>query len=130
MKLESIERAIRKSWAADTCYPVQKKEWNKRKPERGQCAVTALILHEFFGGEIVFNKRRDHFWNILPDGQEVDLTRKQFNEPVRLKVDAHCNREELLYSSTAVRQKTAKRYQLLLHRVQANLEQVYTVNSF
>jgi hypothetical protein len=42
--------------------------------------VTALILQDHYGGEL----RRglidgiSHYWNVLDDGREIDLTRRQF----------------------------------------------------
>jgi hypothetical protein len=119
--LKTIESAIRGSWDADTCYPVQKRNWKNNVPELGQCAVTALLLQEYLGGDIAFNQANDHFWNILPNGKTIDLTRTQFRNPIDLTVDALCNRHELLYSSEARKQETLHRYELLKHRVENKL---------
>jgi len=48
--------------------------------------VTALVLQEIFGGELLLadvlnedgSRQGVHFWNRLPGGLEVDLTRGQF----------------------------------------------------
>ena len=54
--------------------------WNEGKND-GQCYITALVVQDFFGGEIlrcVLNKKGDtHYWNII-DGVGVDLTSDQF----------------------------------------------------
>ena len=76
---------VRAGWAADTCDPVDL-PWSPSNPSRGQCGVTALVLHDHLGGELlVAEVLRDdgsrqgwHTWNRLPDGTEVDLTREQF----------------------------------------------------
>jgi hypothetical protein len=54
-------------------------EWTPARSSSGQCAVTALIVHDRFGGEICRTTNRGvlHDWNRL-DGVEVDLTRDQF----------------------------------------------------
>lgn len=118
---KDLKRVIRQSWDASTCYPLQKEEWKNEIPEIGQCAVTALLLQDYLGGDIAFNEANDHFWNILPNGESLDLTHKQFKKPVKLHVDALCNRKDILYSEEAVRQKTLFRYNLLKSRVEQKL---------
>ena len=81
-----IEHVIRASWSAETCDPVALAEWSPQTPARGQCAVTALIVQEFLGGDLLLAEVRNsdgsrqglHYWNRLPDGTELDLTREQF----------------------------------------------------
>src|SRR5262249_40968777 len=59
--------------------------WSESNPSRGQCAVTALLIRELLGGDIlVSNVMREgrrvdrHAWNRLPSGLTLDLTREQF----------------------------------------------------
>jgi len=46
----------------------------------GQCAVTALIVQDYLGGEILRGTvgEESHYWNRLPTGEELDLTASQF----------------------------------------------------
>ncbi|MFE9582905.1 hypothetical protein ACFYO1_41490 [Nocardia sp. NPDC006044] len=83
----AIEQALRDSWAADTCSPddVARAAWDLGNPAWGHCDITALVLHDVFGGELLLGevyldgeRRGYHWWNQLPDGTEVDLTREQF----------------------------------------------------
>lgn len=61
-------------------------QWSPQNPARGQCAVTALIVQELVGGELLLadvhnhdgSRQGVHFWNRLAGGLEVDLTREQF----------------------------------------------------
>src|ERR1035437_7117955 len=78
--LLELEIALRKSWNSETCYPGSKNDWKNSLPELGQCAITSLIVNDYFGGDIVFSKDYNHIWNILPNGETVDLTRKQFGD--------------------------------------------------
>ena len=81
-----LEAAIRAAWALDTCDPVDADDWSAANPSRGQCGTTALIIHDLLGGELLIAEvlRTDggrqgvHYWNLLPDGTELDLTRQQF----------------------------------------------------
>jgi hypothetical protein len=51
-------------------------------PARGQCAVTALIVQEHLGGELVRCEcpGGSHYYNRLEDGTEIDVTREQFGD--------------------------------------------------
>lgn len=83
---ETVEAAIRASWSLDTCDPTDAAQWTPANPSRGQCAVTALVLHDLFGGELLEaevhfrdgSRQGFHYWNRF-DGVEVDLTREQFS---------------------------------------------------
>ncbi|MGW4894964.1 YunG family protein [Kitasatospora sp. NPDC004240] len=83
--LTDIERAIRASWGVDTCAPEDLAHWHPDNPARGQCGVTAMVLHDLLGGELMMGEvhvggvRTDlHWWNRFPTGAEIDLTREQF----------------------------------------------------
>ncbi len=61
-------------------------DWSEANPARGQCATTAVMGPDYFGGDLVRGEvhvrgeRVDfHWWNRLPDGSEIDLTREQFS---------------------------------------------------
>jgi hypothetical protein len=84
--LADIERVIRSSWSKETCDPVDLPDWSPQTSARGQCAVTALVVQELFGGQLLVAEVRNtdgsrqgvHYWNRLADGVELDLTREQF----------------------------------------------------
>jgi hypothetical protein len=83
---ETVKAAIRASWSIETCDPTDVAQWTPANPSRGQCAVTALVLHDLFGGELLEaevhfrdgSRQGFHYWNRV-DGVEVDLTREQFS---------------------------------------------------
>ena len=75
------------SWAADTCSPddLERAGWSAENPAWGQCDVTALIVNDLFGGDLMLGEvhcageqHGYHWWNRLGDGSEIDLTREQF----------------------------------------------------
>ncbi|MEV0785130.1 hypothetical protein AB0I52_19600 [Streptomyces sp. NPDC050423] len=83
--LADIEAAVRSSWGADTTTPEYRPRWTPANPARDQCGVTALVLHDLLGGDLVRGEvrvggvRTDyHWWNRLGPGTEIDLTREQF----------------------------------------------------
>ncbi|MGW2087821.1 YunG family protein [Streptomyces sp. NPDC001880] len=80
-----LEQAIRNGWGADTTTPEHRPDWTPDNPARDQCGVTALVVHDLLGGDLirgevhVDGERVDyHWWNRLGMGIEVDLTREQF----------------------------------------------------
>ncbi|WP_246509918.1 YunG family protein [Bradyrhizobium glycinis] len=49
-------------------------------PAAGQCNVTALLIHELFGGELLKTPlpAGDHFYNRI-EGRRYDFTASQFD---------------------------------------------------
>ncbi|MFD6162371.1 hypothetical protein ACFWF7_39380 [Nocardia sp. NPDC060256] len=85
--LLAIDNALRASWAADTCSPddLVRSGWQPDNPAWGHCDITALIVNDIFGGDLLVGEVRSageqhgfHWWNRLPTGIELDLTRSQF----------------------------------------------------
>jgi hypothetical protein len=103
--------ALATAWSAETCFDPT--AWTEALPEAGQCAVTALIVQDVLGGVIVRAQVHgaSHYWNVMDDGSELDLTRGQFRSwpaPAPELV----RRGYLLSNSDTVR-----RYRLLSHRI-------------
>ncbi|MER7724835.1 hypothetical protein [Streptomyces sp. NPDC096323] len=83
--LAGIEAAVRSSWGVDTTTPEYRPHWTPDNPARDQCGVTALVVHDLLGGELIRGEvhvdgvRTDyHWWNRLGPGTDIDLTREQF----------------------------------------------------
>ena len=125
MTLEAVILALRESWGPDTCAPEDVADWTPDNPARGQCATTALVLHDFFGGslvvgEVIVSGERTpidfHWWNRLPDGEQVDITLEQFGQ-----------HEQVVGAMDVVRPTGTTRmdaqYALLSSRVSARLAQ-------
>ncbi|UCM89519.1 YunG family protein [Streptomyces marincola] len=87
--LTDIAAALRTGWAADTCSPddLLRAPWSPDNPAWGHCDITALVVHDIFGGDLIVgevhldgNPCGYHWWNRLPNGVEIDLTREQFRQ--------------------------------------------------
>lgn len=83
--LSDIETAVRAGWCPGTFPSDARTTWNPGNPARGQCGITALVVHDLLGGDLmcgevhVNGERTDfHWWNRLGMGVEIDLTREQF----------------------------------------------------
>ena len=116
VNLTELKKAIEVSWSAETSFVPD--EWSEDNPARGQCAVTALIVQDYFGGKIrkcdVVGGADSHFFNELPNGEIVDLTRIQFPEDTQFEHEKVTDREK-----THSYPGTAGRYEILRARVEA-----------
>src|SRR5215471_13439976 len=73
-----VARSLRKSWSRASA-----RQWTEANPAAGQCNVTALLVYELFGGELLKTQlpEGDHFYNWI-DGQRYDFTDSQFAQPI------------------------------------------------
>lgn len=126
--LALLEKALKKSWSSDTCYPPQANEWNQNKPCLGQYAVTALVVQKFLGGTILYNGKLHHYWNKISSGRIVDFTKKQYGDKQFIIANKELTREDVLginqISDRAVEAETMTRYFLLLARVERNIKEM------
>lgn len=120
--LADVQHAVRMSWGKDTCDPVDRPDWHADNPARGQCGVTALVLNDLLGGDLVLGEVRVagertgvHYWNRFGAGVEVDLTRDQFG-PEESVVGA-----EVVARPAGPPKRCREEYELLRSRVLAGL---------
>lgn len=114
-----LQEAIRKSWGIDTAYKDDIPKWSTDNPAVGQCAVTALIIHDFFGGQIYSGMSQDgivHYWNKI-HGLKIDLTRDQFRDTKNFMNITKWESEDLLKTGNV-----KERYDILRNRVKINLQ--------
>lgn len=83
--IEALRPILRSSWGADTCDPAARAEWRADNPARAQCGVTALVVQDLLGGDLVLAevhvdgvKVGNHYWNRLPGDVDLDFTAGQF----------------------------------------------------
>lgn len=79
MEIEELKQLLVESWDKDTCSPGLREEWNEENPSIGQCAITALIVNDYFGGKIMrcMAYNGSHYYNMIDD-ELIDLTVEQF----------------------------------------------------
>lgn len=112
-KLEQVSNELRKCYSKDTAYPKCKEKWNVNNLTCGQCAITALIIQECFGGtihRISVNENETHYFNII-NGNIIDLTKEQFDvENIKIEYEPNelVSKEKILSNSN-----TKERYNIL-----------------
>ena len=111
-KRAAVRAALATSWTARTASPLV--AWTPDNPSSGQCAVSALVLQDYCGGEIrrcVVAGTPHYFIRI--DDQVVDSTAAQFGT-VAINYDTSTarSRQRILRHAD-----TRRRYELLKGRV-------------
>src|SRR5262249_931840 len=102
--LADLKVALKGAWSAATS--ADPANWSERNPAWGQCAVTALVIQDYLGGELRRGEvgGMSHYWNVLPCGEEIALTRHQFDAGITLTGEAGRTRAYVLsYPATARR---------------------------
>jgi hypothetical protein len=86
-----LYRRLTKAWSSETGS-----KWRPDNPACGQCSVTALVVQDLLGGELLKTRVAGawHFYNRI-DGRRWDLTVSQFETPIGYD-DLPSSRQEAL----------------------------------
>jgi hypothetical protein len=127
VKESDLEYALRNSWSKETS--ADENNWSASNPSWGQCAVTAAVVNDYLGGEIVWAQVKmpdgtdvSHYFNRI-NGEEKDLTRMQFPAGTKVpsgvpKTKGFPTTRDYLLSYSLTRQ----RYEILKFRVKEFLD--------
>lgn len=81
--LAILTNALKVAWSKETSSD---KNWSTNNPTVGQCAVTACLVEDYLGGEILHTTatlpdgtKISHYYNNL-NNADIDLTKQQFPE--------------------------------------------------
>ena len=117
MTLKDLEEVLKKSWSKETSVD---ENWSADNPSLGQCAVTALVVNDYFGGKIMrcMASTGSHYYNEI-DGKLIDLTASQFmGETPQYELGEERTRTYLVSN-----ENTRERYKKLSENVRLNLSQ-------
>lgn len=109
----ALRERLRSAWSTETGG-----KWRPDNPACGQCSVTALVLQDLLGGDILKTSVEGqwHFYNSV-DGQRLDLTATQFEQPIEYQ-DLPSNRTE------AFEDTSAEKYEVLKQRMVASGDRI------
>ena len=112
MNIENIQKVLLKCYSKDLCYSEVKDYWNDNNKCFGMCAITSLVINDYFGGLIckIHVDGISHYFNLI-EGQIVDLTSSQFSHEIDYKDYQIIDRKKLLTEDTK------NRYNLLKSRL-------------
>ena len=123
-KLEKLKEILNCSWNKDTCSPGLRDKWNEDNSSIGQCAITALVVNDYFGGRIMrcMTSSGSHYYNLI-DNEIVDLTVDQFLGETPLYSQGEERTREYLLGN----EDTKSRYVKLLYNLKQTIENQYNV---
>lgn len=120
MNLHQLLLAITECWGSDTSASPH---WTPDNPPLGQCAVTALVIQDYMGGDLlrVTNGGEGHYFNRFPNPDGVgdcrlDHTWSQFT---RIQWDPQDDEQVRDRAYVLSYPDTVARYELLRDRVAA-----------
>lgn len=122
--LGELYNILRLCWSKETSYPSCQADWVKDDPSFGQCAITAMLVYDMFGGTI--HRIRvpgggTHYFNKI-NGHYIDLTREQFdlyNIPVQYEPNETMDRQYCGKNAD-----TQKRFQILVNNITEHLNKI------
>ena len=108
---EIIISVLRKCWSIKSSSL-----WTEKNPAQGQCGVTALVINDFYGGEILktnLSNGQWHYYNLI-DGKRYDFTKSQFDSEIQYQ-DILSNRKEAFLDTNEVQ------YNYLVEKFRSNI---------
>ena len=115
--IDDLFEKLLECYSDETAYPSCQSDYiNNSDPTYGQCAVTAMLVYDIFGGTIhrIKVSGGTHYFNKI-DGKYIDLTSDQF-ELYNIIVNYEPN-EEIPREYCGKNEDTKKRYELLAGRL-------------
>ncbi len=118
-----LELALKNSWTKESSSDSE--GWSFENPAWGQCAVTALIINDYLGGEIVwanailpYGREISHYFNKIC-GFEKDFTIMQFPKETKIPNGIPKKKQYLTTRAYILScRETQKRYEFLKARVE------------
>lgn len=114
MNIEILLCILNECYGRDTCYPKLRSNWSENNKQLGQCAITSLIVDDYFNYDIYKCKVNgvSHYFN-MNNSKIIDLTKEQFGDSnIQYENLQKVSRDEILSSDD-----TRKRYFVLKNRV-------------
>lgn len=107
---DRLQTALVESWS-----PQSGTKWTADNPAKGQCGVTALVVHDLWGGDLRKTNVPEgwHYYNKI-NGDRYDFTDSQFSHAIDYE-DIPSNRAEALSDTNEAQ------YRYLSQKVQASL---------
>ena len=111
MTLKELNNLLYDCYSSETCYPKLKDEWTEENKTLGHCAITSLIVNDYFDGKIAKCNVQgiSHYFNIIDD-EIIDLTKEQFgvNGPDYINYNLVSRSDILDNENTKIRYKKLK----------------------
>ena len=113
MDIENLSKKLYQCYSKDLCYPKIRDKWDENNKYFGMCAITSLIINDYYGGEIckIYVNGISHYFNFI-NNRIIDLTSKQFEHQIDYSNYEIVKRNDILVEDTQ------QRYILLKERLE------------
>lgn len=113
MDVDTLSKKLYQCYSKELCYPKIINEWDESNKYFGMCAITSLVVNDYFGGEIckIYVNGISHYFNLI-NKEIIDLTSKQFENKIDYSDYKIVKREDVLIENTE------QRYNLLKQRLE------------
>lgn len=114
MTIEELTEKLHICYCKELCYPKIRIDWNENNKCFGMCAITALIVNDYFGGDIckMYVNGISHYFNLI-DGKVIDLTSQQFENKIK-----YIN-YKIIKRNNILTEDTKYRYNILKNKLQS-----------
>lgn len=130
MNIENIQKTLLECYSKNLCYPKVQDNWNDNNNKCfGMCAITSLIINDYFGGVIckIHVDGISHYFNLIED-KIIDLTSSQFNHEMDYQDYQIIDRKNILTEDTKNRYNILK-IRLIKELLKQVDEKVYSCKS-
>ena len=120
MNIENIQKVLLECYSKDLCYPKVQDDWDESNKCFGMCAITSLIINDYFGGDIckIHVDEISHYFNLVED-KVIDLTSSQVNHEIDYKYFKIVDRQKILTDDTKMHQNyIPSMYPILVRQLQ------------
>jgi len=113
MSIEELSKKLYLCYSKELCYPKVRDNWNDNNRYFGMCAITSLIVNDYFGGKIgkIYVNGISHYFNLI-NNNIIDLTAKQFENEINY------NDYEIINRNIIMTEDTKKRYNMLKSKLE------------
>ena len=117
MDLKCLQELLNECYSKELCYPKVSQNWSENNKCFGMCAITSLILNDYFNGNIakIYVGNVSHYFNIIND-KIIDFTSSQFGH----KID-YLNYELIDRDIILSNENTKLRYNILKNKLENKL---------
>lgn len=119
MEINELKEFVEKAWSKETSE--RPEEWSEDNPASGHCLISALAFQDEFEGDILQSKIAgiySYYWNRLPDGTEIELTRSQLPEYVVVPQGKVRPRTVLDRALIRARPDVIEKYEILKRKIE------------
>ncbi len=124
MNIENVQKVLLECYSKDLCYSKVPDDWDESNKCFGMCAITSLIINDYFGGNIckIYVDEISRYFNLI-DNKIIDLTSSQFNHEIDYKDYQVIGKQKILTDDTT------NEYNILKALLKQDDEKVYSCKS-